>query len=302
MGKSSGSSGMQSSVSAKSPLQQLARDPRALRRVHAAMHRFVEQLEAEIDVAVDAARARQLAAIRRIKQTGQYLHFRYLLADQATGACPRKPKGLTIEPDVIIALKAVDAMQLAGCLDRLHDAIAALEPYDGVPFNRKPIGFRKAGGKTDVRNSGSATAGPEETALAALELAGQDLIGLFRGLGERLAANCMTKAARRKPPKGEPLGMLTPPQVAERLGVSPDKILNWIRKGELNAVNVAAVGAGRPRYRISEEDLTKFQQARQNVKPPPKSPRWRKKDPNVTEYFKYCGCRRPCERGENAGF
>ena len=129
--------------------------------------------------------------------------------------------------------------------------------------------------------------GPEETALAALELAGQDLVGLFRGLAERLAASCTTRAARRKTPKAAPSGgMLTPPQVAKQLGVSPDKILAWIRKGELHATNVAAGSGGRPRYRISHEDLAEFQRKRQNVKPPPKPPRRRKKDPNVIEFFK----------------
>ena len=79
--------------------------------------------------------------------------------------------------------------------------------------------------------------------------------------------------------------MLTPPQVAKQLGVSPDKVLDWIRKGELSATNVAA-GSGRPRYRISAEDLAKFQRTRQNVKPPPRPPRRPRKDPNVIEFFK----------------
>ena len=36
--------------------------------------------------------------------------------------------------------------------------------------------------------------------------------------------------------------MLTPPQVAELLGVSADKVRGWISKGELNATDVAAGG------------------------------------------------------------
>jgi excisionase family DNA binding protein len=266
VGKSSSTSGTQ-----------LARDPRALRRAHATVHRFVEQFEAEVEDAVHAARSRQLAPIRHVEQVVRYLHSRYLVADQAAGPCPRKPRGLAVEPDFILAINALDAAPLASCLNAIHDAIAALEPYDGVPFNRKPIGFRKAG---------SAAAGPEETALAALELTGQSLIGLFRSVAEGLAASCMSKPARRKTPKGKPSGMLTPPQVAKQLGVSPDKILAWIRKGELDATNVATVGSARPRYRISEEDLAKFQGTRQNVKPPPKPPRRRKTDPNVIEFFK----------------
>jgi len=178
-------------------------------------------------------------------------------------------------------MKGLDAATLADCLSAIHGAIAGLEPYDGVPFKRKPIGFRKAGG-----TAGAATAGPEDTALAALELAGQELVSLFRGLEKRLATSCTTGAARRKTPKAEPSGVLTPPQVAKQLGVSPDKVRGWIDKGELYATNVATGSGGRPRYRISEEDLAAFQRARQPSKPPPKPPRRKKKDPHVIEFFK----------------
>ena len=44
---------------------------------------------------------------------------------------------------------------------------------------------------------------------------------------------------------------LTPPQVARRLGVNPDKVLSWIRSGELSAVNVTTKPGGRPKYRIA---------------------------------------------------
>ena len=132
----------------------------------------------------------------------------------------------------------------------------------------------------------SAAAGPEETALAALELAGQDLIGVFRSLEERLAASCTTRATRRKTPKAAPSGgMLTPPQVAKQLGVSPDKVRGWIAKGELPATNVATGKGGQPRYRISETDLADFQKKRQPSKPPVPAPRRRKKDPNVIPFF-----------------
>jgi excisionase family DNA binding protein len=253
------------------------------------VHRFVEEFDAEVEDALNAARARRLAAIKRIEQTVRYLHSRYVLTDQAAGTCPNKPSGLSIEPDFSLALKALEATPLAGCLSELHDAIAALERYDGVPFNRKPLVLRNAGGKTETGKkdkSGSTATGPEETSLAALARAGQGLIGLFRGLVERLAASCTTRAARRKTQKGGPSGLLTPPQVAKQLGVSADKILGWIRKGELHATNVATGGGGRPRYRISDEELAEFQRTRQNVKPPPKPSRRRKKDPNVIEFFK----------------
>ncbi len=79
---------------------------------------------------------------------------------------------------------------------------------------------------------------------------------------------------------------MPPPQVAERLGVSPDKVRGWIAKGELTATNVATGKAGRPRYRVSETDLADFQAGRQPSKPLAPALRRRKKDPNVIEFFK----------------
>ena len=98
------------------------------------MHRFVEQFETEVEDAVHAAHARQMAAIKRIEQTARYLHSRYLLTDQAAGTYPRKPRGLLIEPDFILGMEALEAGPLGDFLDRLHDAILALHPYEGKPF------------------------------------------------------------------------------------------------------------------------------------------------------------------------
>ena len=60
--------------------------------------------------------------------------------------------------------------------------------------------------------------------------------------------------------------MLTPPQVAKRLAVKPDKILSWIRSGRLRAVDVGN-GRRRPRFRIDPSDLADFLEARR-VQPP----------------------------------
>ncbi len=187
MGKSSSASEGQVPSSTTNPLHDLARVPAAIRRAHAAVHRFADHLEAEVEDAVNAARARQLAAVRRVEQTA-----RYLLPDQVGGTCPRKPRGLAIEPEFVLALKALDTALLADCLSAIHAAIVALEPYDGVRFNRKPLVLRKAGGKAE-----SAAAGPEDTALAALELAGQELVSLFRGLERRLAQGAQPGRRRR---------------------------------------------------------------------------------------------------------
>jgi excisionase family DNA binding protein len=47
--------------------------------------------------------------------------------------------------------------------------------------------------------------------------------------------------------------MLTPPEVAQRYGVSPDTVRAWITSGDLRAVNISR--AKRPRYRVPVEAL-----------------------------------------------
>lgn len=49
--------------------------------------------------------------------------------------------------------------------------------------------------------------------------------------------------------------MLTPPAIARLLGISQDKVLGWIRSGELRAVDVADRASRAPRYRIAREWL-----------------------------------------------
>jgi excisionase family DNA binding protein len=65
---------------------------------------------------------------------------------------------------------------------------------------------------------------------------------------------------------------LTPPEIAKLLRVSPEKVLGWIRRGKLKAVNVS--DGFRPRYRVSQEDLDAFLKVRE-VQPP--SPRTHRK-------------------------
>ena len=58
---------------------------------------------------------------------------------------------------------------------------------------------------------------------------------------------------------------MTPPEIAELLRASPEKLLRWIRKAELKAVNVR--DGLRPRYRLRCEDLDEFLRSRK-VHPP----------------------------------
>jgi excisionase family DNA binding protein len=56
--------------------------------------------------------------------------------------------------------------------------------------------------------------------------------------------------------------MLTPPQIAKQLSVGHDKVMGWIRSGELAAFNAASNPNGQPRYRVSQEALDAFMQRR----------------------------------------
>jgi excisionase family DNA binding protein len=55
---------------------------------------------------------------------------------------------------------------------------------------------------------------------------------------------------------------LTTREAGERLAVNPEKILGWIKSGELPAINVAQKAGGRPRYRIDSADLAVFEERR----------------------------------------
>ena len=93
-------------------------------------------------------------------------------------------------------------------------------------------------------------------------------------------------AARATPPGIAPRRTkLTPPEVAQRYGVDPAKILTWIRAGELRAMNAATTRGGRPRYLIDEADLADFELGR-SATPPPKPQRKRREtDADVIEFF-----------------
>jgi hypothetical protein len=80
--------------------------------------------------------------------------------------------------------------------------------------------------------------------------------------------------------------MLTPPEVAKRWGVAADKVNHLINTGQLTAVNLACDPKGRPRWRVSIEEVEKFEQKRSNSPPLPKQKRRRKTGIEVgKEYF-----------------
>ena len=67
---------------------------------------------------------------------------------------------------------------------------------------------------------------------------------------------------------------LTPPELASRWGISVDKVMTWIRSGELRAINAASAGRNhRPRFLIDLDDIADFERRREVVPPPPKARR-----------------------------
>jgi hypothetical protein len=79
--------------------------------------------------------------------------------------------------------------------------------------------------------------------------------------------------------------LITPPELARRYGVSPEKIITWIRSGELHAVDLATKLGGRPRYAISEEDIVAFEGRRAVVPPAPVIRRKRQHASGVINFF-----------------
>ena len=83
----------------------------------------------------------------------------------------------------------------------------------------------------------------------------------------------VTESIRRK---------ITPPQYAARLGVAEEKVIAWIKSGELRAFDASTTRGGRPRYLIDESDIEAFEMARQ-VTPP--TPTTRRKKPATPAGF-----------------
>lgn len=80
----------------------------------------------------------------------------------------------------------------------------------------------------------------------------------------------------------ERAAFMTPPEVAKLLRVRVDKVRSWIMQGALRAVDVSEHCGGRPRYRVSADDLRAFLE-RRSVKPAVAAPRPRR-DESIKSY------------------
>jgi hypothetical protein len=66
---------------------------------------------------------------------------------------------------------------------------------------------------------------------------------------------------------GDELTFLNPTQVAEMWGISHDKVLEFIKTGELEAFNVASTRSRRPQFKIPLAALKHFQERRSGRDP-----------------------------------
>lgn len=87
-----------------------------------------------------------------------------------------------------------------------------------------------------------------------------------------------------------PSTYITPIEYAERIGIDPQKVRNWIESGLLRAVNISN-GKVKPRWKISPEAITDFEESRsERTQKPTKSKQKRKRKqskrfPKVEEFF-----------------
>jgi transposase len=86
----------------------------------------------------------------------------------------------------------------------------------------------------------------------------------------------MVKAVERQ--------FMSPPQVAELLGVGVAKIHYWITAGELVAVNLATDPGKRPRWGVKIESIDQFQKRRASILPSKAAPR-KPRQPFATRKF-----------------
>lgn len=80
---------------------------------------------------------------------------------------------------------------------------------------------------------------------------------------------------------------LSPPKIGKLLGVTPAKVLQWIRNGELKAIDISQKGCIKKRYKVKPEWLDDFEQSRLAVPSGPNPTHTIKRKPSqpAKDYF-----------------
>lgn len=78
---------------------------------------------------------------------------------------------------------------------------------------------------------------------------------------------------------------LTPPQLARLWGVTTEKIVAFIKSGELAAIDASTRRNQRPRYLIDKSAVEDFERRRAVVPKPEPAPRRKRSAAGVVEFF-----------------
>jgi excisionase family DNA binding protein len=79
---------------------------------------------------------------------------------------------------------------------------------------------------------------------------------------------------------------LTISEVAERYSVDPHSVLDWVRSGELRAVNVGrSPGRKKPRWRIPLAAVEQFELIRSFSPTPPRTRRRKRQPSEIIQYY-----------------
>jgi hypothetical protein len=100
-----------------------------------------------------------------------------------------------------------------------------------------------------------------------------------------IAAAPVDRPADRSSTPAKTRDYFVPRDLTKRWGVCVDKVLRFIQTGELRAFNVASQESRRPRYRISMEEVRRFEEQTRAAAPPAamkKEPHRRRKSPTTT--------------------
>jgi hypothetical protein len=85
------------------------------------------------------------------------------------------------------------------------------------------------------------------------------------------------------PEPAPPAAGLTVADVCRRYRVGPDKVRQWIARGELPAINTASALCGRPRWVVTAEGLAVFERRRAGGPAP--RPARRRKRTGLIDYY-----------------
>ena len=78
---------------------------------------------------------------------------------------------------------------------------------------------------------------------------------------------------------------LKPSELARLWGIDVDRVLTWIRSGELRAIDASSHAAKRPRYLIDRSDIDDFDRRRTVATVTPRPRRRKRRSPGAIEFF-----------------